>query len=202
MPRSKKAVNVPIATPRRSSGTRLTTSSASDGNSSEKPAPIATAPDHRDGDRARAPAITSEPGRPRRSAAPIDAGDRAEAVGQPAAEHPHRDHAGGERGEDRGAVADARLVEVEDDERGHRRVADDRQREAEPGPQRLARDPAPLGVAAARGARNVSGIRSAIAAPASGAAAANAQTASKLVACRISSPSGGPSASPPQIASP
>ena len=35
---------MPIATPRRSSGTRLTTSSAREGNSNEKPEPIAIAP--------------------------------------------------------------------------------------------------------------------------------------------------------------
>ena len=43
-PTSKNAVKVPIAAPRRDSGTRLTTSSASDGRSIENAAPIASAP--------------------------------------------------------------------------------------------------------------------------------------------------------------
>ena len=43
-PRSKNAVKVPIATPRRCSGTRSTTISASEGKSSENAAPMSTAP--------------------------------------------------------------------------------------------------------------------------------------------------------------
>ncbi len=44
MPRSKFAVKVPIAAPRRSGGTRSIASSESAGKSSEKAAPIAIPP--------------------------------------------------------------------------------------------------------------------------------------------------------------
>ena len=67
---------------------------------------------------------------------------------------PHRDDAGGERGEHRGPVADALLVEVQDDERRHRRVADDRQRRArDRAAAPRARSAAALGARRRRGGR-------------------------------------------------
>ena len=91
---------------------------------------------------------------------------------------------------------------MQDDERRHRRIADDRQRKPDPRSQRLAREQPPLVLEVGARCEALSGIRIATSAPSSGAAVAKAQTISKLDACRISSPSGGPSASPPQIASP
>ena len=59
MPRSKFAVKVPIAAPRRSGTTRLTASSESEGNSSEKAAPIAIAPTITTGNVSAAPISNS-----------------------------------------------------------------------------------------------------------------------------------------------
>ena len=119
-----------MATPRRSIGTRLTTSSASDGKSSEKPAPIAIAPTSA-APRLSEAAIVS-PGAFDRAGAD-GAPDWAVAVGQPAADDPRRDHGGGEGCEHRRAVTHRALVEVQDDEGRHRGVADDREREPRPG---------------------------------------------------------------------
>ncbi len=77
--------------------------------------------------------------------------DRAVAVGQPAADDPRRDHGGGEGCEHRRAVTHRALVEVQDDERGHRGVADDREREPEARAQRLVREQRALVVEAGTG---------------------------------------------------
>src|SRR5205823_6991094 len=57
-----------------------------------------------------------------------------------AADEPGQDDGGGEGGERGGTVRGPVCLEVEDDERRHRRVADVRERDAHAWAQRLARD--------------------------------------------------------------
>ena len=125
-----------MAAPRRDSGTRLTASSASDGRSSEKAAPIASAP-------ATATATDSASmiaTRPKHSTMPDadDAGHRAVAIRKPAADDACEHDGRRERGEYLGAVADVSRLEVEDQERGDRGKAHAAKRQAEAGEEAVA----------------------------------------------------------------
>ena len=124
MPRSKAAVNVPIALPRRSGPTRLIATREREGKSSEKAAPIPIAPAITTARSSAAPSRM----RPAASisAAPTAQRAGADPVGQPARQQPGRDDGRGEDAEDGRAVADPALVEAEDDEGGDGREAERR----------------------------------------------------------------------------